>query len=133
MWLFLLFWAQCTHAQLNPFYHPFYPNVTHVRKDTRPSPRFTVLEAMESWAGPGYEASCHSTRLYIYILEEALHTTITYEQLIKTGLTVPVTYSNRTTAHVMYDHSLSLMQRKQHGYVFAKLCFQVKSYEDAFR
>ena len=35
--------------------------------------------------------------------------------------------------HVMFDHSLSLMQRKQHGYVFAKLCFQVKSYEDAFR
>ena len=37
-WLFLLFWAQCTHAQSNPFYHPFYPDVTHVRKDTRPSP-----------------------------------------------------------------------------------------------
>ena len=36
-WLFLLFWARCAHAQLNPFYHPFYPNVTHVRKDTRPS------------------------------------------------------------------------------------------------
>ena len=29
--------------------------------------------------------------------------------------------------------TLSLVQRKQHGYVFAKLCFQVKSYEDAFR
>ena len=40
MWLFLLFWAQCAHAQLNPFYHPFYPNVTHVRKDTRLSPLF---------------------------------------------------------------------------------------------
>ena len=33
-WLFLLFWAQCTHAQSNPFY----PDVTHVTKDTRPSP-----------------------------------------------------------------------------------------------
>ena len=37
-WLFSLFWAQCAHAQSNPFYHPFYPDVTHVRKDTRPSP-----------------------------------------------------------------------------------------------
>ena len=31
-WLFSLFWAQCAHAQLNPFYHRFYPDVTHVRK-----------------------------------------------------------------------------------------------------
>ena len=56
-WLFSLFWAQCAHAQSNPFYHPFYPDVTHVRKDTRPSPCFTVLKAKESWAGPGNEAS----------------------------------------------------------------------------
>ena len=28
------------HVQSNPFYHPFYPDVTHVRKDTRPSPAF---------------------------------------------------------------------------------------------
>ena len=27
-WFFLLFWAQCTHAQVNPFYHPFNPDVT---------------------------------------------------------------------------------------------------------
>ena len=27
-----------------------------MRKDTRPSPCFTVLEATESWVGPGYEA-----------------------------------------------------------------------------
>ena len=40
-WLFLLFWALCTHAQLNPFYHPFYPDVTHVRKDTGPPPPFS--------------------------------------------------------------------------------------------
>ena len=33
-WLFLLFWAQCAHAQLNPFYS----DVTHVRKDTGLSP-----------------------------------------------------------------------------------------------
>ena len=37
-WLFSLFWAQSTHAQLNPFYHHVYPDITHVRKDTRPSP-----------------------------------------------------------------------------------------------
>ena len=37
-WLFLLFWAQSTHPQLNPFYHPFYPDITYVRKDIRPSP-----------------------------------------------------------------------------------------------
>ena len=54
-WLFSLFWAQCAHAQLNPFYHPFYPDITHVRKDTRLS-RFTILEATESWVGPGNEA-----------------------------------------------------------------------------
>ena len=37
-WLFSLFWAQCSPAQLNPFCHPFYPDITHIRKDTRPSP-----------------------------------------------------------------------------------------------
>ena len=37
-WLFSLCWAQCAHAQLNTFYHSFYPDITHVRKDTRPSP-----------------------------------------------------------------------------------------------
>ena len=46
-----LFWPQCAHAQLNPFYHPFYLNVTHVRKDTR--------QTAESWLG-----SC--TRLNIH-------------------------------------------------------------------
>ena len=48
------------HVQSNPFYHPFYPDVTHVRKDTRPSPAFSVLQATESWAGPGNEASVDS-------------------------------------------------------------------------
>ena len=28
------------HAQLNPFYHPLYPDINHVRKDTRPFPSF---------------------------------------------------------------------------------------------
>ena len=46
-----LFWVQCPHAQLNSFYHLFYPNVTHMRKDTR--------QAAESWLG-----SC--TRLNIH-------------------------------------------------------------------
>ena len=32
-----------------------------MRKDTRPSPRFSVLIATKSWAGPGNEAS---TRVY---------------------------------------------------------------------
>ena len=27
-----------SHVQSNPFCHPFYPDVTHVKKDTRPSP-----------------------------------------------------------------------------------------------
>ena len=30
--------AVSDHDQLNPFCHPFYPDVTHVRKDARPSP-----------------------------------------------------------------------------------------------
>ena len=29
--LFWLFWAQCAHIILNPFYHPFSPDITHVR------------------------------------------------------------------------------------------------------
>ena len=38
---------------INPFYHPFHPDVTHVRRDTRPSPAFLY----ESWARPGCEAT----------------------------------------------------------------------------
>ena len=52
-WVRLLFWDLCTHAQLNPFYRPFYLDVTHVRKDTKPSSHFSVLQATESWVGPG--------------------------------------------------------------------------------
>jgi len=36
----LLFLVLCAHSQLNPFYHPFYPDITHMRKDTRPLPLF---------------------------------------------------------------------------------------------
>ena len=54
-WFFLLFWAKCAQAQLNPFYHPFYPDVTHVRKDTRPFPAFPYCKR---WKALG-------TRLYI--------------------------------------------------------------------
>ena len=50
-WLSLLFWAQCTHAQLNPFYHPFYPDVTHVRKDTRPSPALPYCKRRKARQG----------------------------------------------------------------------------------
>ena len=32
----IMFWAQCAHTQLNPFYHPFYP---------------------AHWAGPGNKAN----------------------------------------------------------------------------
>ena len=28
------------NTDANPFYHPFYPDVTHMRKDTIPSPAF---------------------------------------------------------------------------------------------
>ena len=57
-WLFSLFWVQCAHAQLNPFYHPFYPDITHVRKDTRPSPTLSYWKRRkESWVGLGNKTS----------------------------------------------------------------------------
>ena len=60
-----LFWAQCTHAQFKPFYHLFYPDVTHVRNDTRALSHFSILQATESWAGPGNEAVCmHGLIIY---------------------------------------------------------------------
>ena len=52
-WLFSLFWAQCGHTQLNPFYHPFYPDVTHVRKDTRPSPALLYWKRRKAGWGLG--------------------------------------------------------------------------------
>ena len=52
-WLFLLFWVQCAHTQLNPFYHPFDPDVTHVRKDTRPSPTFPYCKRRKTGQGLG--------------------------------------------------------------------------------
>ena len=52
-WLFLLFWAQCAHAQLNPFYHPFYPNVIDMRKDTRPSPALLYWKRWKAGRGLG--------------------------------------------------------------------------------
>ena len=51
-WLFFLFWAQCAHAQLIPFYHPFYPDVTHVRRDTGPSPAFPYCKLTQTWIRP---------------------------------------------------------------------------------
>ena len=58
--LFSLFWAQCTHAQLNPFYHPFYPDITHVRKDTRPSPALLYCKRWKARKGLGARLLCSS-------------------------------------------------------------------------
>ena len=56
--LFSLFWVQCAHAQLNLFYHPFDPDITHVRKDTRPSPTLPYWKRRkESWVGLGNKTS----------------------------------------------------------------------------
>ena len=44
------------HVQSNPFYHPFYPDVTHVRKDIRPSPAFSYCNQRKTGWGPGNEA-----------------------------------------------------------------------------
>ena len=52
-WLFLLFWALCIHVQLSAFYHPFYPDVTHMRKDTRPSPAFLYCKRRKAGWGLG--------------------------------------------------------------------------------
>jgi len=41
------------HVQSNPFYHPFYPNITHVRKDTRPSPAFPYCKRRKAGRGLG--------------------------------------------------------------------------------
>ena len=41
---------------LNPSYHPFYPDVTHVRKDTRPSPGLPYYKRQKAGRGLGYEA-----------------------------------------------------------------------------
>ena len=36
---------------INPFYHPFYPDVTHVRKDTRPSPALPYCKRRKARQG----------------------------------------------------------------------------------
>ena len=41
------------HVQLNPFYHPSYPDITHVRKDTRPSSAFTYCKQRKAECGLG--------------------------------------------------------------------------------
>ena len=38
-------------VQSKPFYHPFYPDITHMRKDTRPSPAFPYCKRHKT--GPG--------------------------------------------------------------------------------
>jgi len=54
-----LLWAQCTHVQLNHFYHPFYPDVTHVRKDTRPSPALPYWKRWKAGRGLGTRLWSH--------------------------------------------------------------------------
>ena len=46
------------HIQSNPFYHPIYLDVTHVRKDTRPSPAFPYCKRRK--AGRGLEMRLYS-------------------------------------------------------------------------
>jgi len=41
------------HVQSNPFYHPFYPDVTHVKNDTRPSPPFPYCKRWKDGRGLG--------------------------------------------------------------------------------
>ena len=54
----------CVHTQLTPFYYPLYPNITHARKNTRPSPTFLYWKWQE--AGPGL-----GTRLYSIVIHLA--------------------------------------------------------------
>ena len=53
-WLFPLFWAQCTHTQLNPFY----PDITHMKKKL-PGPPLPLFNCKQrkSWVWPGNEVS----------------------------------------------------------------------------
>ena len=53
-WLFLLFWAQCTHAQLILFYS----NLTSLMWEKLPGLSCSsVLQAMDDWLGPENEAT----------------------------------------------------------------------------
>ena len=51
------------HVQPNPFYHPFYPDVTHVRKDIRPSPAFPYWKRRKAERGMGTRLIKPSTRV----------------------------------------------------------------------
>ena len=62
----------CTHTQLNPFYHPFYPDVTHVQKDTRPSLAF--LDCKRWKAGWGLETRLPLENKCTYLGELGLWT-----------------------------------------------------------
>ena len=57
-WLFPLFWAQCAHTQLNPFYHLFYPDVTHMKKNYQALffPFFNCKQR-KGWVWPGNRVS----------------------------------------------------------------------------
>ena len=61
--MYMYVWARyhavvnLAHVQSNPFYHPFYPDVTHVRKDTRPSPAFPYCKRRKAEWGLGTRLS----------------------------------------------------------------------------
>jgi len=40
---------QCTHVQLSPFYHLSTLDVTHMKKDTRPSVFFMQPKMVRAW------------------------------------------------------------------------------------
>ena len=63
-----LFWAQCTHAQLNPFYHPFYPDVTQVREDTRTSPALPYWMQQKAGWGMGTRPCMSKLRYWTFYL-----------------------------------------------------------------
>ena len=46
-------WSPLPRFNLNPFYHPFYPDITHMRKDTRPSPAFAYCKRQKAGRGLG--------------------------------------------------------------------------------
>ena len=69
--------SNCTHARLSPFYHPFYPDVTHVRKTTRPSTAFPYCKRWEARWG----------------LRTGLHTVIPVSLLMRDTILILILWS----------------------------------------
>ena len=64
-WLFLLFWAQCAHTQLNPFYYSFSPD---------------IMQATESWAGSGTGAKIIGGFYINQLVDDAYMHILPYDQ-----------------------------------------------------